>query len=120
MRRHAFRPAGPDPLEGRLAPAAVSPLGDFGRRVSQVQSSFATANANRTPIQASNINSAAAISARAARVAHAKAVARSKTSSSINIDKIADQVKTFFFGHSKTTTHAPVKPKTPASSLLRS
>ena len=51
--------------------------------------------------------------------AHVKAAAaRTSTSGSINWNKVGDQLKTFFFGHSKTT-HTVAKTTGTSHSLTR-
>ncbi|HEY2154624.1 MAG TPA: hypothetical protein VGH33_03275 [Isosphaeraceae bacterium] len=116
MRRCAFRPTGPDPLEGRLAPAAVSGLGHSAAQVSHALANVPT----QTTVYASNADSPAALAAKAARTAHAKAVARANPhSNSINWKKVGDQVTSFLgFGH-KSKPHAVARSTTSGHTLLR-
>ncbi len=114
MRRRSFRPAWPTPLEGRLAPAASSLLGNSAAHVTQLLASTPTG----TTVYSSNADSPAALAANAARVAHARAVAKANAhSSSINWRHIGDEVTSFLgFGH-KTKSHAVAKSTAAARSL---
>jgi hypothetical protein len=116
MTRRAFRPAGPDPLEGRLAPAAVTGLGNYA-----VQASHTLSNApSRATVYSSNADSPAVLAAKAARVAHAKAVAKANShSSSVNWKKVGDEVTKFFGFGPKTKSHPVAKPTVANHSLLR-
>ncbi len=115
MRRRAFRPTVPDALEGRLAPATASGLGNYAAQVSHALSNVPTHT-----IYASNANSPAALAAQTARTAHAKAVAKANAhSSSINWKKVGDQVTHFLgFGH-KSKSHNVAKANSSGQSSLR-
>jgi hypothetical protein len=116
MRRRAFRPAGPDPLEGRLAPATVSGLGNPAALVNH---SLSNVPAQRT-VYASNADAPAALASKAARAAHARAVAKANShSSSINWKKVGDQVTHFFGFGPKSKSHAVARPSTTGHTSLR-
>ena len=123
MTRRAFRPAAPDPLEGRLAPANMSVLGHSAAMMHQNLAKVPTG----TTVYASNADSPAALAANAARVAHAKAVAKANShSSSFNWKHIGDQAKhigdqvTSFLGfHHKPKPHPAAKASTQAKTLFR-
>ncbi len=111
MRRRAFRPTGPDPLEGRLAPATVSGLGNSAALMHHALS-------NAPTVYASNAESPAALAAKSAHVAHARAVARANShSGSVNWGHVGDQV-TKFLGFGRKS-HAAAKTSATARTSLR-
>jgi hypothetical protein len=107
MRRHAFRPAGLDTLEGRIAPSSLAPT-----------------DGKATAVYASNVDSAAVQAAYAAQANHARAMARAAVRShnhSINWSKLGDQVTTFlgFHHHSSSTTATPATYRTANNAFRR-
>jgi hypothetical protein len=91
----------------------------LGNSAALVNHSLANAPTGTT-FFASNTDSPAALAANAARVAHARAVARANShSSSINWGKIGDQVTSFLGFHHKPTSHPVAKASTPSKTSLR-